>query len=179
MAAPAEVIVWKALLHIHLFLFKFCDVLSLLHLWRVSTSSYTSQGWETLRKPRGKDILWEFSSNCFYRRDKDKQANKLRPQEQCSAGWQWSRLNFSASVDVSELWGFPNWQLFSGGFSDTVFTRHEQVGELQQTAPNTALSIISHSIHENRSTAGDYSTSDQTIKRNAAKKKKREDSELI
>lgn len=43
---------------------------------------------------------------------------------------------------------------YSGGFSDTVFTRHEEVGALQQTAPYSALSIISHSIHENRNTAG-------------------------
>lgn len=59
----------------------------------------------------------------------------------------------------SECWRLrvvrnPEPAAYSGGFSDTVFTRHEEVGALQQTAPYTALSIISHSIHENRSTAG-------------------------
>lgn len=42
----------------------------------------------------------------------------------------------------------------SGGFRDTVFTRHVEVGALQQTAPYMALSIISRSIQENRSSAG-------------------------
>lgn len=48
----------------------------------------------------------------------------------------------------------PEPAAYSGGFSDTVFTRHGELGALQQTAPYTALSIISHSIHENRSTVG-------------------------
>lgn len=59
----------------------------------------------------------------------------------------------------SECWHLrvvrnPESAAYSRDFSDTVFTRHEEVGTLPQTALYIALSIISHSIHGNGSTAG-------------------------
>lgn len=68
----------------------------------------------------------------------------------------WFDLGSSFQWVLTCLWVVRNPEpaAYSGGFSDTVFTRHEEVGALQQTAAYTALSIISHSIHENRSTAG-------------------------
>ena len=94
-------------------------------------------------------------------KDKDKQLNLksiknwLCPQERRSD----SGYDLILAQVFSECWHLrvvrnPEPAAYSGGFSDTVFTRHEEVGALQQTAPYTALSIISHSIHENRSTAG-------------------------
>lgn len=94
-------------------------------------------------------------------KDKDKQLNLksiknwLCPQERRSG----SGYDLILAQVFSECWHLrvvrnPEPAAYSGGFSDTVFTRHEEVGALQQTAPYTALSIISHSIHENRSTAG-------------------------
>lgn len=48
----------------------------------------------------------------------------------------------------------PKSAAYSGDFSDTVFTRQEEVGALPLPATYRALSIISHGIHGNRSTAG-------------------------
>lgn len=99
---------------------------------------------------------------CFCKKKgKDKQLNLksikrwLCPQEQRSG----SGYDLILAQVFSECWRLrvvrnPEPAAYSGGFSDTVFTRHEEVGALQQTAPYTVLSIISHSIHENRSTAG-------------------------
>lgn len=68
----------------------------------------------------------------------------------------------------------PKSAAYSGDFSDTVFTRQEEVGALPLPATYRALSIISHGIHGNRSTAGGgggggFSMNCKTIKRHGVK----------
>lgn len=99
---------------------------------------------------------------CFLKeKDKDKQLNlKSIKNWLCPQEWRSdSGYDLILAQVFSECWHLrvvrnPEPAAYSGGFSDTVFTRHKEVGALHQTAPYTALSIISHSIHENRSTAG-------------------------
>lgn len=96
---------------------------------------------------------------CFLKEtDKDKQLN-LKPIKKCLCPREWrsdSGYDLILAQVFSECWHLraPEPAAYSGSFTDTVFTRHEEVGALQQTAPYTALSIISHSIHENKAQRG-------------------------
>lgn len=115
---------------------------------------YGCHGWIKLRK--SPEEIW---LNSVFLKDKQLNLKSIKtwlcPQEWRSD----SGYDLILAQVFSECWHLrvvrnPEPAAYSGGFSDTVFTRHEEVGALQQTAPYTALSIISHSIHENRSTAG-------------------------
>lgn len=92
------------------------------------------------------------------------------PFDPCSVFFFFSPLVFF--FFLSRLVRNPKSAAYSGDFSDTVFTRQEEVGALPLPATYRALSIISPGIHGNRSTAGEgwgFSMNRKTIKRHGVK----------